>query len=239
MTSDSLKCVTCSCDVCVSGDISSESIGNTKSTREFWEKKASESETEVPPGSDANLAVPSIAHEQINNLRKQEVGVKRGGSFRDPTRVSRIPVLKPSGKEYSQEAESLGNTHSNGSHPNPDETLGDSGAKLSIEAMKEHWEKNQRKWGSSTVINTDEDGVDGNGNDSETANENGGQGLTERSADFKNLKEQWNKKNEDRLKNGLENGGKDTSVIDRDKSPGFQALKEEWESKTHDADESL
>lgn len=209
------------------GDISSESIGNTKSTREFWEKKASESEE----GLETQTAAP--VHDQIAKLTGSATTIRRGGSFRDATRVSRIPVLKPSGKEYPQEAESV-------PHRAKYQDAED-GGKLNIEAMREHWEKNQRKWGSSHVINAEPDGQNGG---EDATNENGGSGLAEieRSTNFKDLKEQWKKKNTDRL--GRPETVKDVNENcaidkDRDKSPGFQALKEEWESKTQEADESL
>ena len=217
----------------ISGDISSESIGNTKNTREFWEKKANEQD-DLP----TDVKEP-ILSEQLEKIKKSAL-VKRGGSFRDPPKVSNILILKPSGKEYSQEAESV---HTRSMNPEirlePSDNT-EEGAKLSIEAMREHWEKNQRRWGSSHVINTENDGS--NGSDGDSGNENGvALADIERSTDFKDLKEQWKKKNEDRLGRPQAVVGdiNENTKIDRDRSPGFQALKEEWESKTQDPDESL
>ena len=179
-----------------------------------------------------------IVSEQLQKIKKSAV-VRRGGSFRDPPKVSKIPILKPSGKEYSHEAESV---HTRSMNPKirlqQSENI-EEGTKLSIEAMREHWEKNQRKWGSSHVINAENDGS--NGSDGDSGNENGTDGFAEmeRSTDFKDLKEQWKKKHEeDRL-------GRPETVADInentkiERDTGFQALKDEWESKTQDPDDSL
>ena len=210
--------------------MSSESIGNTRTTREFWEKKATEQDDQPKEQHESAINDPV---ERI----KRNTTIRRGGSFRDPPTSSKIPILKPSGKEYSQEAESV---HTRSMNPEirlhgPDS--GEEGMKLSIEAMREHWEKNQRKWGSSHVINAgdndaSEDQGDGGGTDGVLDN-------LERSTDFKDLKEQWKKKNEERLGRPDATDINENTKIDRDRSPGFQALKDEWESKTQDADESL
>ena len=111
------------------------------------------------------------------------------------------------------------------------------GRKLGIEAMREHWEKNQRRWGSSHVINTGDDDTD-SGNQGDCGAD-GGLDHLERSTDFKDLKEQWKKKNDEKLGRPEVVDINENTKIDRDRSPGFQALKDEWESKTHDPDESL
>ena len=114
---------------------------------------------------------------------------------------------------------------------------GEEGRKLSIEAMREHWEKNQRRWGSSHVINTGDDDADSGAHGD--CSPDGGLAHLERSANFKDLKEQWTKKNEEKLGRPEVVDINENTKIDRDRSHGFQALKDDWESKTNDPDESL
>ncbi len=170
---------------------------------------------------------------------------KRGGSFRMPQKQTRIPVLKPSGKEYSQEAEPV---DTNPAHPVgrvKAEIIADPAErKISMDQIREHWEKNQRKWGSSQMIDKEADNESNDSGDS--GKENGLQERVqelhsvERSTDFKDLKGEWEKKNMEKFdKSEHVTDVNDNSQIDPERSPGFKALKEQWEHQTAEADESL